>query len=92
VVKGEVSMVTDDGQEILRAGDAAGFKGGDSNGHCLRNHTGGISLVLEIGSRIETDAAHYPDIDMVAPPRGEPAIYTHRDGTPYPDIKRRDSE
>jgi uncharacterized cupin superfamily protein len=92
VVKGEVSLVTDDGQEILRAGDAAGFKGGDSNGHCLRNHTGGISLVLEIGSRIETDAAHYPDIDMVAPPRGEPAIYTHRDGTPYPDIKRRDSE
>jgi hypothetical protein len=26
---------------------------------------------------------------MVAPADGKPAIYTHRDGTPYQDIRRR---
>src|SRR3954449_1933686 len=39
VLSGEVVLVTDDGEEVLRAGDAAGFKAGDSNGHCLQNRS-----------------------------------------------------
>ncbi len=35
VLSGEVTLVTDQGLETLRAGDAAGFKAGDPNGHCL---------------------------------------------------------
>src|SRR5690348_6647438 len=31
VLEGEVVLVTDDGEEVLRAGDCAGFKAGDSN-------------------------------------------------------------
>ena len=45
--------------------------------------------MLEIGTRISGDSAHYSDIDMVAPAGGKPTVYTHRDGTPYPDIGRR---
>jgi uncharacterized cupin superfamily protein len=45
--------------------------------------------VLEIGTRVANDAADYPDIDMASPAGGKPAIYTHRDGTPYKDIRRR---
>jgi uncharacterized cupin superfamily protein len=45
--------------------------------------------VLEIGTRIEGDGAVYPDIDMLAPGFGEPAMFTRRDGTPYPDLRRR---
>jgi uncharacterized cupin superfamily protein len=37
VLTGEVVLVTDSGEEVLRAGDAAGFKAGDLNGHCLQN-------------------------------------------------------
>src|ERR1700754_3671800 len=37
VLSGEVTMVTDAGAELLLAGDAAGFRAGDSNGHCLQN-------------------------------------------------------
>ena len=33
VLSGEVVLVTDGGEEILRAGDAAGFPAGDTNGH-----------------------------------------------------------
>lgn len=45
--------------------------------------------MLEIGTRIPGDGAYYSDIDMIAPPRGQPAMYAHRDGTPYTDIRRR---
>lgn len=92
VVKGEVTLVTDGGKELLVAGDAAGFRAGDENGHCLQNHTLEPVIVLEVGSRVASDSAYYSDIDMVAPADSKPAIYTKRDGTPYTDIKRRGPE
>ena len=85
VLSGEVVLVTD-------AGDAAGFPAGDRNGHCLQNRSDQEATVLEIGTRIAGDSADYPDIDMIAPPGGKPAAYTHRDGTPYQDIRRRGPE
>ena len=51
VLAGEVVLATDDGEEVLRSGDAAGFKAGEPNGHCLRNHSDSDVLVLEIGTR-----------------------------------------
>jgi len=92
VVSGEVVLVTDEGPEVLRAGDAAGFKAGEKNGHCLQNRSDSDAMVLEIGSRLPSDAAHYSDIDMISPADGKPAIYTRRDGTPYTDVKRRGPE
>ncbi len=89
VLSGEVTLVTDAGAEILRAGDAAGFKAGEQNGHCLQNHSQTEATVLEIGSRRADDAAYYPDIDLVAPENSEPAIYVRRDGSPYLNLERR---
>ena len=89
VVQGEVVLVTDAGEEILKAGDCAGFKASEENGHHLQNRSGSDVLLLEVGSRIEGDGAFYPGIDLVYPAGGKPALYTHTDGTPYPDIRRR---
>jgi uncharacterized cupin superfamily protein len=89
VLSGEVVLVTDAGEEKLRAGDAAGFKANERIGHCLQNRSGIDAQVLEIGTRVATDAGDYPGIDMLAPAGGKPAAYTHRDGTPYHDIRRR---
>jgi uncharacterized cupin superfamily protein len=89
VLSGEVTLVTDGGEELLRAGDAAGFKAGDPNGHCLQNRSGTDAHVLEVGTRIANDGAYYSDIDMVALPDGGPALYTRRDGTPYENVRRR---
>ena len=89
VLSGEVVLVTDNGEEILRAGDAAGFPAQDTNGHCFQNRSDRDVQILEVGTRVPDDTAYYSDIDMVAPPGGKPAIYTHRDGTPYQDIRRR---
>ncbi|PZW40034.1 putative cupin superfamily protein [Humitalea rosea] len=89
VLSGEVTLVTDAGEEVLRPGDAAGFKAGDPDGHCLQNRSGAEATVLEIGTRVAADDTTYSDIDMLAPADGQPAIYTRRDGTPYADIRRR---
>jgi uncharacterized cupin superfamily protein len=90
VLSGEVVMVSDDGEEILRAGDSAGFKAGTGDGHCLQNRSGADALVLEIGSRIAEDAVEYPGIDLMLPSgAGKTGAYHHRDGTPYPKSDRR---
>src|ERR671927_1633196 len=39
VLSGEVTLVTDSGEEVLRAGDCAGFKANDPDGHCLQNRS-----------------------------------------------------
>ena len=86
VVSGEVTLVTDAGAETLRAGDAAGFKANDPDGHCLQNRSSADAVVLEIGTRVAGNMAYYNDIDMMAQPGG---TYAHRDGTPYPKAARR---
>src|SRR5690606_22563863 len=65
VVSGEVTLVTDAGEEVLRAGDFAGFKAGDRDGHCFQNRSDHDVVLLEIGTRTPVDAAHYSDIDMI---------------------------
>ena len=89
VLSGEVMLVTDAGEEVLKAGDCAGFKAGDQDGHHLQNRSNSAVLLLEVGSRVEGDGALYPGIDLVHPADGKPATYTHLDGTPYTDIKWR---
>jgi uncharacterized cupin superfamily protein len=89
VLSGEVVLVTDGGEEVLHAGDAAGFPAQDKNGHCFQNRSDRDAQILEVGTRVTGDMAYYSDIDMVAPAGGEPAAYTHRDGTPYQGIRRR---
>jgi Cupin domain len=72
VLSGEVTLVTDSGEEVLHAGDAAGFPANDSNGHCLQNRSAIDAQIPEIGTRTAGDTAHYSDIDMTAPPTANP--------------------
>lgn len=80
VLEGEVVLVTDAGEEILRAGDCAGFRAGVRDGHHLQNRSAADVLVLEVGSRKAEDTGEYSDIDMRFSPDG----FTRKDGTPYP--------
>jgi uncharacterized cupin superfamily protein len=82
VLAGEVVLVMDDREQLLRAGDAAGFPAGVPNGHHLQNRTTQEAVVLEVGSRRPAnDPVDYPGIDLVLPTRE--AGYCHRDGRPY---------
>lgn len=85
VVEGEVVLVTDEGEQVLRAGDCAGFPAGVPNGHHIQNRSEAEATLLEVGSRREAeDGCDYPDIDLVIRPGEE--SYRHRDGTPYEDL------
>ena len=86
VVEGEVVLVTDEGEQVLRAGDCAGFPAGEPNGHHIQNRSGSEVVLLEVGSRREAeDGADYPDIDLTLY-SGE-SEYRHKDGTPYVDTQ-----
>jgi uncharacterized cupin superfamily protein len=83
IVDGEVVLVTDTGEELLRPGDCAGFKAGVKDGHHLQNRSDREAVLLEVGSRrVAVDEGEYPDIDMRFLKNDEG--YAHRDGTPYP--------
>jgi uncharacterized cupin superfamily protein len=80
VVSGEVVLVTDDGEEVLRAGDCAGFQAGAANGHHLQNRGHLEAVLLEVGARRPAeDAVDYPDVDM----RWGAGGPTHKDGRPF---------
>jgi uncharacterized cupin superfamily protein len=81
VLDGELVLVTDEGESILRAGDCAGFKAGDANGHHLQNRSDKVAVILEMGSRRpDKDVCTYSDIDLVWSQAGGDV---HKDGTPY---------
>ena len=79
MLEGELVLVTDSGEEIIRAGDCVGFKAGNPDGHHLQNRSHADVVLLEVGSRKAEDAGDYPDIDMRFSPDG----YTRKDGSPF---------
>jgi uncharacterized cupin superfamily protein len=88
IVQGEVVLVTNAGEETLRAGDCAGFKAGVQDGHHLQNRSSADALVLEVGTRHpEEDEVFYPDIDLRAL-QGRSG-YAHEDGRPYTNVQPR---
>ncbi len=85
VLSGEVVLVTDAGDETLRAGDSAGFRAGVRDGHCLQNRSTADVELLVVGSRVDADYGEYSDIDMLftAGRYSGGGSYRHKDGTPY---------
>ena len=85
LLEGELVLVTDAGEEILRAGDCAGFKAGERNGHHLQNRSKQAARMLVVGARNAADSCEYPDIDMkfAGDRYSGKGGYTHKDGTPY---------
>lgn len=84
VVSGEVTLVMDEGEQVLTPGMVAGFAAGSANGHQLINKSDSIASFLEIGDRVAEDEVYYPDIDMQLVSDGKGSrVFTHRDGKPY---------
>lgn len=85
VLEGEVVLVTDEGERVLRAGDCAAFPAGERNGHCLQNRSQAPARVLAMSNRSDADWGEYPDLDLVftAGRYSGRGGYRHKDGTPY---------
>ncbi len=83
VLEGEATLVEDEGETILKPGDAAAFKAGVPNGHHIVNRSGRDILILEIGTLSQNDSGEYSDIDMVFVSEGGAVRYLRKDGKPY---------
>jgi uncharacterized cupin superfamily protein len=65
MLAGELVLVEDDGETVMRPGDIAIFKAGIANGHHLQNRSDATATFLAIGTdRPSEDKCHYPDIDQ----------------------------
>jgi uncharacterized cupin superfamily protein len=85
ILEGEATLVTDAGDEVLRAGDCMGFKAGIRDGHHLVNRSARPVRYLELGSRRPgSDEVFYPDDDIEVRPDGAAKRrFFRKDGTPY---------
>jgi len=84
VVSGELVLVTDAGEQVMRAGMIAGFPAGEADGHHLINRSDRPATYIEIGTRIAEDEAVYSDIDMELRRRPDGGhAFVHKSGEPY---------
>ena len=83
MVSGEVVLRDDGGETLLRAGDCAGFRAGEANGHAIENRSDEPAVLFEIGSRSVDETVHYPDVDLRLERRNNARNWVRKDGAPY---------
>jgi uncharacterized cupin superfamily protein len=83
VLEGELVLIEDEGETILRAGDCAAFPKNSGNGHHMINRSAATAVYLEVGSRHPDDLTTCSDVDMMS--AAADGRFTRKDGTPYPD-------
>jgi uncharacterized cupin superfamily protein len=83
VLEGEVVLREDGGETVLKPGDAAAWKAGVPNGHCLINRSNRDAVFIEVGTRATTERAHYSEIDMMVVRDEKGARYIKKNGEPY---------
>ena len=85
VLEGEVVLVTNGGEQTLKAGMCAGYPAGARDGHHFINRSSRPAKYLEIGTNVPGDIAFYPDDDvMLIQTEDEDYAYVHKDGRKYP--------
>ncbi|MGV6849597.1 MAG: cupin domain-containing protein [Marinibacterium sp.] len=85
ILSGEAVLVEDDGEHILKEGDAVAWKAGEANAHHLINRTVQPVYYIVVGSRADNDEVTYPDIDLLYRRENGQGAFLHKDGTPYPE-------
>jgi uncharacterized cupin superfamily protein len=80
MLEGELVLIEDAGEIVLKPGDAAAFKSGVANGHCLVNRTANDVVYLEIGTRAAFDRVNYPDDDLTLERDQNGARFSRKNG------------
>jgi uncharacterized cupin superfamily protein len=83
VLEGELVLIEDGCETILRAGDCAAFAKNSGNGHHMINRSETTAVYLEVGSRQSADLTTCSDIDMKS--ANADGRFVHKDGSPYPE-------
>jgi uncharacterized cupin superfamily protein len=85
VLEGELTLIEDGGETVLRAGDCAAFPKNSGNGHHMINRSDALAVYLEMGSRSPIDLITCSDIDMMS--SSTDGRFVHKDGTAYDALK-----
>lgn len=83
VLEGELTLVTEQGEQVLVPGLCAGFPAGHADGHQLINRGQSVAIYLEVGDRLPGGRANYPDEDLEAHAVRGSYRFFRKDGTPY---------
>ena len=83
MVAGELVMVEDEGETLMRPGDCAAFPAGTGNGHHFINRSAAEGSFLVVGTKAKREVATYSDVDLVVTVEAGRAHFTHKDGTDY---------
>ncbi len=66
VISGELTLVTDEGEELVGPGDCVGFRMNDSNAHHFQNRSSQLAIYFDIGGRDLWDISTFPDEGLVS--------------------------
>jgi uncharacterized cupin superfamily protein len=80
MLSGEVVLV-EETETPLHAGDVACWPAGVPVAHRMDNRSAAPARYLVIGTRLDRDAVHYADHDLVTTKDGPRRLYRRRDGT-----------
>ncbi len=83
VLQGELTLIEDNGETVLHAGDCAAFPKNTGNGHHMINKSNQTAVYLEVGTRHPDDVTTCSDIDMMS--ANADGRFTRKNGTPYPE-------
>jgi uncharacterized cupin superfamily protein len=62
VLEGEAVVVEEDGEHAIGPGDAACWRAGEANAHCVLNRSATPCTFLVVGTRAEREVQRYPDL------------------------------
>jgi uncharacterized cupin superfamily protein len=82
VLEGELTLIEDNGETVLRAGDCAAFPKNTGNGHHMINRSSNVASYLEIGSRSPDDVTTCSDVNMMS--SNADGRFVRKDGTGFP--------
>ena len=83
MLEGEVVLVEEGSETVLKAGDAAAWKANSGIGHQLVNRSQKDAVFLEIGTRSINERTVYSDVDLVQERDASGRRMLHKSGAPY---------
>jgi uncharacterized cupin superfamily protein len=84
VTAGELVMVTNAGEEVMRPGDCAAFPANSGEAHHFINRTDSPASFLVAGTKSRAEVAHYPDQGLKVIMAGGKPVFLTEAGEPLP--------
>jgi uncharacterized cupin superfamily protein len=83
VLSGELVLIEDDTETVMRPGDCAAWKAGVENAHHFVNRGSTVASFLVVGSKDPNEVATYGDVDMMIHMQDGEARFTYHDGSDW---------